>query len=81
MGISDATFYNWRKKFGSMGISEIRRLKARSEVKGAESNEIREKEQGLWEQGTEEKAEGVVKKSRRKGTQGTEPGKEVRSEQ
>lgn len=31
MGISDATFYNWRKKFGSMGVSEIRRLKALEE--------------------------------------------------
>ena len=31
MGISDATFYNWRKKFGSMGVAEIRRLKALEE--------------------------------------------------
>ena len=31
MGISDATFYNWRKKFGNMGISEIRQLKALEE--------------------------------------------------
>ena len=27
MGISDATFYNWRKKFGELGPSELRRLK------------------------------------------------------
>jgi putative transposase len=27
MGISDATFYNWRKKFGGLGPSEVRRLK------------------------------------------------------
>ena len=27
MGISDATFYNWRKKFGGLGLSEVRRLK------------------------------------------------------
>ena len=27
MGISDATFYNWRKKFGGLGPSELRRLK------------------------------------------------------
>ena len=26
-GISDATFYTWRKKFGNMGAQEIRRLK------------------------------------------------------
>ena len=27
LGISNATFYNWRKKYGGMGISELRRLK------------------------------------------------------
>lgn len=27
MGISDATFYNWRKKFGGLGPTEVRRLK------------------------------------------------------
>ena len=27
MGISDATFYNWRKKFGGLTPSEVRRLK------------------------------------------------------
>lgn len=27
MGISDATFYNWKKKYGGLGISELRRLK------------------------------------------------------
>ena len=27
MGISDAAFYNWRKKFGGLGPSEVRRLK------------------------------------------------------
>jgi len=27
MGISEATFYNWKKKFGGLGVSEIRRLK------------------------------------------------------
>lgn len=27
MGISDATFYNWRKKYGGLGPSEMRRLK------------------------------------------------------
>lgn len=26
-GISDATFYTWRKKFGNMEAQEIRRLK------------------------------------------------------
>ena len=27
MGISDATFYNWKKKFGGLGIAELRRLR------------------------------------------------------
>lgn len=26
MGISEATFYNWKKKFGGMGVTELRRL-------------------------------------------------------
>ena len=28
MGISDATYYSWRKKFGSMGRSQLAELKA-----------------------------------------------------
>jgi putative transposase len=27
-GISDATFYNWRSKYGGLDISEAKRLKA-----------------------------------------------------
>ena len=27
LGISEATFYRWKKKYGSMGVAEIRRLK------------------------------------------------------
>jgi putative transposase len=27
MGISDATFYNWKKKYGGLGPSEVKRLK------------------------------------------------------
>ena len=27
MGISEATFYRWKKQFGGMGVSEVRRLK------------------------------------------------------
>jgi len=27
MGISQATFFNWKKKYGGMGISELRRLR------------------------------------------------------
>lgn len=27
MGISQATFYAWRKKFGGFGVSELRRLR------------------------------------------------------
>ncbi len=27
IGISEATFYNWKKKFGGLGPSELRRLR------------------------------------------------------
>jgi len=27
MGISEATFYRWKKQFGDMGVAEVRRLK------------------------------------------------------
>ena len=27
MGISEATFYNWKKMFGGMGVTELRRLR------------------------------------------------------
>ena len=27
MGVSEATFYRWKKKFGGMGIAELRRLR------------------------------------------------------
>ena len=27
LGISEATFYNWKKKFGGMGVTELRRLR------------------------------------------------------
>jgi len=27
MGASEATFYRWKKKFGGMGVAEVRRLK------------------------------------------------------
>lgn len=27
LGISQATFYAWRKKFGGLGVSELRRLR------------------------------------------------------
>ena len=27
LGINVATFYNWKKKYGGMGIAELRRLK------------------------------------------------------
>ena len=26
-GISDATFYNWKAKYGGLGVSELKRLK------------------------------------------------------
>ena len=27
MGISEATYYNWKKKFGGLGVSELRLLR------------------------------------------------------
>jgi putative transposase len=27
LGISEATFYNWKKKYGGLGTSELRRLR------------------------------------------------------
>ena len=27
MGISEATFYNWKRKYGGLGTSELRRLR------------------------------------------------------
>ena len=27
MGISEPTFYNWKKKYGGLGVNELRRLK------------------------------------------------------
>lgn len=27
MGISEATFYNWKKKYGGLGVTELKRLK------------------------------------------------------
>ena len=26
-GISDSTYYNWKKKYGGLGVSEVRRLR------------------------------------------------------
>lgn len=31
LGISQATFFNWKKKFGNMGVSELRRLRQMEE--------------------------------------------------
>ena len=27
LGISEGTFYNWKRKYGGLGVSELRRLK------------------------------------------------------
>jgi putative transposase len=27
MGISEATFYNWKKKYAGLGVSELRKLR------------------------------------------------------
>jgi len=31
MGVSDATFYNWKKKYAGMGVTELRKMKALEE--------------------------------------------------
>lgn len=31
MGIADATFYNWKKKYGGLGVSELKRLRQHEE--------------------------------------------------
>jgi putative transposase len=31
MGVSDATFYRWKKQYAGLGINEIRRMKQREE--------------------------------------------------
>lgn len=31
LGVSEATFYNWKKKYAGMGITELRKLKALEE--------------------------------------------------
>ena len=31
MGISEATFFNWKKKYGGLGIPELRRLRQQEE--------------------------------------------------
>ena len=28
MGVSEQTFYRWKKKFAGMGVAEVRRLKS-----------------------------------------------------
>ena len=28
MGVSEQSFYHWRRKFGGMGVAELRRLKS-----------------------------------------------------
>jgi putative transposase len=37
MGISQATFLNWKKKFGGLGLSELRKLKQLEE----ENNQLK----------------------------------------
>lgn len=34
MGISEATFYNWKKKYSGLGMSDLRRLRQLEEENG-----------------------------------------------
>lgn len=38
MGINEATFYNWKKKFVGLGVSELRRLRQLEE----ENNKLKQ---------------------------------------
>jgi putative transposase len=38
MGISEATYYNWKKKYGGLGVSELRRLRQLEE----ENNKLKQ---------------------------------------
>lgn len=38
IGITEATFYNWKKKYGGIGVSELRRLKQLEE----ENNKLKQ---------------------------------------
>lgn len=31
MGVSEATFYNWKKKYGGLGVSELRKMRQQEE--------------------------------------------------
>ena len=33
LGIAEQTFYNWKHKYGGMGVSDVKRLKQLQEVK------------------------------------------------
>ncbi|MCS3509323.1 putative transposase [Achromobacter sp. JUb104] len=44
MGVSEATFYNWKKKFGGLGPSELRRLRQLEE----ECNRLKRLVADLW---------------------------------
>lgn len=37
MGVSQATFFNWKKKYGGLGVSELRRLRQLEE----ENNQLK----------------------------------------
>ena len=43
MGISEATFYNWKKKYGGLGVSELRRLRQLED----ENNRLKQIETGF----------------------------------
>ena len=38
LGISDATFYNWKKKYGGLGPAELRRLRQLEEEQSSRSS-------------------------------------------
>ncbi|TGB95236.1 hypothetical protein CRG94_06935 [Escherichia sp. E3356] len=39
MGISEATFYNWKKKFAGLGVTELRRLRQLEDCSGSQNQD------------------------------------------
>ena len=54
LGISEATFYVWKKKFGSLGATEVRKLRLLRE----ENSNLKRLSGFLWRRRSEERRVG-----------------------
>ena len=61
-GISDATFYKWRSRYGGMEVSEARRLEA-LEAENAKRKSWRDQERPQWGVSPERRWRGAVARS------------------